>query len=114
MTKKRQLYAEITSKNKNHPDQESTGNLLQPASLHLTLETAIVTMIQKLGKDPKQPTSLLSYIGKQFERIITTRLTQHTENMGLLGIHQVGFCKNRSTTYDILRIRSNHTQFHEK
>ncbi len=72
-------------------------------------KTALVTMIHKPGKDPHNPTSncpisLLSHIGKLFERIFASRLTNHIESLGLLAIHQAGFRKGRTTTDNILRL----------
>jgi hypothetical protein len=66
-------------------------------------------MIHKPGKDPYnvtsyRPISLLSQVRKLFERVLTQRLSGHTEEMGLLGIHQAGFRKARSTTDNILRL----------
>ncbi|KAM8740389.1 uncharacterized protein AB9X84_020255 [Acanthopagrus schlegelii] len=70
---------------------------------------ALVTMIHKPGKDPHdvtsyRPISLLSHIGKLLERIITSRLSNHIESIGLIGIHQAGFRKGRATTDNILRL----------
>uniref|UniRef100_A0A8C8LQ20 Reverse transcriptase domain-containing protein n=1 Tax=Oncorhynchus tshawytscha TaxID=74940 RepID=A0A8C8LQ20_ONCTS len=75
----------------------------------LPWKSAVVTMIHKPGKDPYnvtsyRPISLLSHVGKLFERVLTQRLSGHTEEMGLLGIHQAGFRKARSTTDNILRL----------
>lgn len=75
----------------------------------LPWKSAVVTMIHKPGKDPYnvtsyRPISLLSHVGKLFERVLTQRLSSHAEEMGLLGIHQAGFRKARSTTDNILRL----------
>lgn len=91
-----------------------TGHFPQP------WKSAIITMIPKPGKDPQLPTSyrpisLLSHIGKLFERITTTRLSNHIEHLGLIGQHQAGFRKNRSTTDNILRLSEHmHKHFHNK
>uniref|UniRef100_A0A8C8I148 Reverse transcriptase domain-containing protein n=1 Tax=Oncorhynchus tshawytscha TaxID=74940 RepID=A0A8C8I148_ONCTS len=73
----------------------------------LPWKSAVVTMIHKPVKDPYnvtsyRPISLLSHVGKLFERVLTQRLSGHTEEMGLLGVHQAGFRKTRSTTDNIL------------
>lgn len=73
----------------------------------LPWKTALVTMIHKPGKDPHnvttyRPISLLSHIGKLFERILTSHLSKHIESMGLIAIHQAGVRKGRATTDNIL------------
>ena len=64
-------------------------------------------MIHKPGKDPHKvtsyrPISLLSHIGKLFERILTSRLSNHIESLGLIALHQAGFRTGRATTDNIL------------
>ncbi|KAG7473121.1 hypothetical protein JOB18_002640 [Solea senegalensis] len=92
----------------------STGHFPSP------WKVAVVIMIHKPGKDPHntssyRPISLLSHIGKLFERILTSRLTRHIESMGLLGIHQAGFRKGRATTDNILRLSEDiHRNFNKK
>ncbi len=83
-------------------------------------KTALVTMIHKPGKDPHnvtsyRPISLLSHIGKLFERILTSRLNNHTESLGLIALHQAGFRKGRATTDNIHRLSEDiHRNFNKK
>lgn len=75
----------------------------------LPWKSAVVIMSHKPGKDPYNVTSyrqssFRSHVGKLFERLLTQRLSSHIEEMGLLGVHQAGFRKTRSTTDNILRL----------
>ena len=53
-----------------------------------------------------RPISLLSIIGKIYEKILTKRLTDHLDNHHLLSLKQFGFRKNRSTADMLLQMTS--------
>ena len=66
-------------------------------------------MIAKPNKDltkPQnyRPISLLSHIGKLFERIVNTILTQKATNLNLIPDHQFGFRSQYDTQMQLLRI----------
>lgn len=70
---------------------------------------AKVISIHKKGKDPKSPTSyrpisLLSSIGKVFERIIFHRLQSFVEENDLIHDCQYGFRAQHSTTHQVKRV----------
>ena len=71
-------------------------------------KNAIVTLIPKTGKDhtlPKnyRPISLLSALGKVFERLINSELVAHIESNNLLPECQAGFRPKRSTQDQLLK-----------
>ncbi|GFX50266.1 RNA-directed DNA polymerase from mobile element jockey [Trichonephila clavipes] len=70
---------------------------------------AIITLLPKPGKDAKfatncRPISLLSSIGKIFEKIILTRIQEHTDNNSLIPDFQHGFRSETSTNHQLLRL----------
>ncbi|GFV27857.1 RNA-directed DNA polymerase from mobile element jockey [Trichonephila clavipes] len=70
---------------------------------------AIITLLPKPGKDAKfatnyRPISLLSTIGKIFEKIILKRLKEHTDNHNLIPDFQHGFRSETSTNHQLLRL----------
>ncbi|KAL7403374.1 hypothetical protein ABVT39_028188 [Epinephelus coioides] len=72
-------------------------------------KSALVTMIPKPHKDPHlaanyRPISLLSTLGKLLERVLADRLQRHFDALGVLGVHQARFRRERSTTDNILRL----------
>ena len=72
-------------------------------------KTATIKMVPKPGKDKKEaknwrPISLLSCLGKLFERIATSRLTSYLEANKLLSPFQSGFRKGRMTTEQLFRL----------
>ena len=71
-------------------------------------EGKIIT-IPKPGKSPLKPEnyrpiSLLSHLGKLFERILLTRLQQHATDQSLIPTHQFGFRAHHSTTSQLVRV----------
>ena len=72
-------------------------------------KSAKVTMVPKPGKDKNEaknwrPISLLSCLGKLFERIVTNRLTGYLEMNNLLSPFQSGFRKGRMTSEQLFRL----------
>lgn len=70
---------------------------------------AKVVMLPKPGKDPKlpssyRPISLLSAVGKAFERFLCHQLVQILEGKKALNKFQAGFRKGRNTQEHILRL----------
>ena len=70
---------------------------------------ATVTMVPKPGKDctsakNHRPISLLSCIGKTFERIIANRLSSYMERKKMFCVYQSGFRKGRMTAEQHLRL----------
>lgn len=70
---------------------------------------AKILPIQKPGKDPKlttsyRPISLLSCLGKLFERIIYSRLSEFSFNNNIIAKEQFGFRTQHSTVHQIRRI----------
>ena len=72
-------------------------------------KSARVKMVPKPGKDHKEaknwrPISLLSCLGKLYERIVTNRLTSYLETNNLLSPFQSGFRKGRMTSEQLFRL----------
>ncbi|GFT26360.1 RNA-directed DNA polymerase from mobile element jockey [Trichonephila clavipes] len=70
---------------------------------------AIITLLPKKGKDNKlainyRPISLLSSIGKLFEKIILSRLKEHANNNNIIPSFQHGFRENTATNHQLLRL----------
>ncbi|GFY08599.1 RNA-directed DNA polymerase from mobile element jockey [Trichonephila clavipes] len=70
---------------------------------------AIITLLPKPGKDAKfatnyRPISLLSTIGKSFEKIILKRLQEHTDSHNLIPDFQHEFRSETSTNHQLLRL----------
>ncbi|GFT99153.1 RNA-directed DNA polymerase from mobile element jockey [Trichonephila clavipes] len=70
---------------------------------------AIITLLPKKGKDTKlainyRPISLLSSIGKIFEKIILSRLKEHANNNNIIPNFQHGFRENTATNHQLLRL----------
>jgi hypothetical protein len=70
---------------------------------------AKIIAIGKPGKDKKcplnyRPISLLSVVGKIFEKLIKTRLNSHIESMNIIPNIQFGFRPKHSTSHQIFRI----------
>ncbi|GBL92256.1 Putative protein in type-1 retrotransposable element R1DM [Araneus ventricosus] len=66
-----------------------------------TFKISNIVLFQKVGKDPKQPSSyrpiaLLPAIGKVLEKLLTQRLTFFLENGNKLNEHQHGFREGKS------------------
>lgn len=75
-------------------------------------KNAKVIAIQKHGKDPFNPSSyrpisLLSSLGKIFERILLKRLNMHIENDVIIPNQQFGFRKAHSCNHQLARVASN-------
>lgn len=75
----------------------------------LAFKIAKVVPIHKQGKNKQipssyRPISLLSNIGKIFERIIHTRLNSFVEEHQVLPIEQFGFRQHHSTTHQVCRV----------
>lgn len=72
-------------------------------------KSAVTTPICKPGKPSDlatsyRPISLLSALGKLFERVLLPRLTDHLEDHNLLPDFQFGFRRGHSTTQQVYRI----------
>lgn len=70
---------------------------------------AKVLPIAKPGKDPKlttsyRPISLLSCLGKLFERVILARILRSAEENGIVAKEQFGFRAQHSTVHQVRRI----------
>ncbi len=70
---------------------------------------AHVIVLPKQGKDPlfcenHRPISLLSNIGKIYERILLTRLLKHIDEVSTLPDEQHGFRSRHSTLHQLLRV----------
>ena len=70
---------------------------------------AVVITLPKPSKNPiipqnRRPISLLSTLGKLFERIITRRMLPHIKARSLIPDVQFGFTPTRSTTLQLLRL----------
>ncbi|GFX26159.1 probable RNA-directed DNA polymerase from transposon X-element [Trichonephila clavipes] len=109
-----------TRPNKKHSTEISTH---QNAITHLTKiinrcvmynhfpkpwKHAIVTMIPKSGKDQKfpinfRPISLISSIGKIYEKILLTRIEKYTLDNSIIPDIQHGFRKETSPCHQLLR-----------
>ena len=99
--------------------------ILFNAALHIgyfpqSWKHATVKLVPKPGKDNKEaknwrPISLLSCVGKLFERIIGNRLSSHLEKHKLLSPYQSGFRKGRMTTEQLFRLSEDaHSSFKKK
>jgi hypothetical protein len=71
-------------------------------------EAKVITL-PKPGKDPKfpqnlRPISLLSTIGKLFQKVILKIVRRHTEERALLNASQFGFHARHSTTLQCMRL----------
>ena len=81
---------------------------------------ARVTFIHKPGKPKSNPSSyrpisLLSCLGKLFERIIATRLLNYFENSDLFNLFQAGFRPNLSTVTHLLSLSEDiYSNFNKK
>ncbi|GFU68211.1 RNA-directed DNA polymerase from mobile element jockey [Trichonephila clavipes] len=69
---------------------------------------AILTMIPKPGKDQKfplnfRPISLISSIGKIYEKILLKRIEKYTLDNSIIPDIQHGFRKETSTCHQLLR-----------
>ena len=51
-----------------------------------------------------RPISLLPILGKLFERILTTRLTEHMIENNLINKFQCGFRRKKGTTHQLIRL----------
>ncbi|GFV07569.1 RNA-directed DNA polymerase from mobile element jockey [Trichonephila clavipes] len=70
---------------------------------------ALITLLPKNGKDNKfainyRPISLLSTIGKIFEKIILNRMNQHVNANNIIPDHQHGFREETATSHQLLRM----------
>lgn len=70
---------------------------------------ANVKMVPKPGKNKNEaknwrPISLLSCLGKLFERVVTNRLSQYLESKKLLSPFQSGFRRGRMTAEQLVRL----------
>lgn len=70
---------------------------------------ATIVLIPKLGKQKTiqnlRPISLTSCLGKLFEKVILTRLTDYIERQNLLSLYMYGFRKHLATQDVFLRLR---------
>jgi len=76
---------------------------------------AQVITIPKPGKDPKfpqnrRPISLLSTLGKIYERVLLNRLMEFVEERKLIPEEQFGFMAGCSTTHQLLRLMESITE----
>lgn len=72
-------------------------------------KVAKIIAIPKPGKNSKNPTnyrpiSLLSCVGKLYEKIILERLSDHEENNEIFIKEQFGFVRERGTVQQVLRV----------
>ena len=72
-------------------------------------KNAIVILIPKANKDSKilcnhRPISLLSHIGKLYEKLIMKLLSQEADNLQAIPNHQFGFRKGLDTQIQLLRL----------
>ena len=72
-------------------------------------KSATIKMIPKSGKDKQEaknwrPISLLSCLGKLYERTVTARLSSYLEKNKLLSSSQSGFRKNRMAAEQLFRL----------
>lgn len=77
-----------------------------------TFKSAKVIPIPKSGKDKNQvssyrPISLLSAIGKLFEKTVLARLIEFTNDRNIINAEQFGFRQQHSTTHQIARVVNN-------
>ena len=75
-------------------------------------KVAKIVPIRKPGKDPTlpssyRPISLLSALGKLFEKIILSRLLHFAEENNILLPEQFGFRRGHSTTHQLVRVVKN-------
>ncbi|GFY56704.1 probable RNA-directed DNA polymerase from transposon X-element [Trichonephila inaurata madagascariensis] len=73
---------------------------------------AIITVLPKPGKDDKlainyRPISLLSTMGKIFEKIVLKRIQKFTQDNSIIPNFQHGFQEKTSTSHQLLRISNN-------
>ena len=85
------------------------NHLLRMGYYPYSWKRAIVIPIPKTNKPPMDPNSyrpisLLSIVGKLFERIIASRLTAYVNHQHLLPHEQFGFRKKHSTVSQLARI----------
>ena len=72
-------------------------------------KSAIGVMLPKPGKDNKlassyRPISLLSTLGKLFERVIATRMQSHFDDTGFFNEWQRAYLKNKEATEHVYRL----------
>ena len=71
------------------------------------LEDVQLVLLQRPGKDPNSPSAyrpiyLVNEVGKLFERVLMSRITEYLDNVGPdIHVHQYGFRLGRSTIYAI-------------
>ena len=75
----------------------------------LVWKSAIGVMIPKEGKDTKlassyRPISLLSTLGKLFERVTATRMQNHFDDSGFFNDWQRAYLKNKEATEHVYRL----------
>ncbi|GFU54914.1 RNA-directed DNA polymerase from mobile element jockey [Trichonephila clavipes] len=73
---------------------------------------ATITMLPKANKDTKfpinfRPISLISSIAKIYEKILLSRIEQHTTDNSIILDFQHGFRKETSTCHQLLRVANN-------
>ena len=81
---------------------------------------ANVKMVPKPGKNTREaknwrPISLLACLGKLFERVVTSRMSQYLENNSLISKFQSGFRRGRMTTEQLFRLSEDaHSSFKKR
>ncbi|GBN99896.1 hypothetical protein AVEN_211115-1 [Araneus ventricosus] len=76
---------------------------------------ANIIVLRKPGKYPKfpqsyRPVSLLSSLGKVFEKMLQRRIKEHYEGNNIIPPEQLGFRENHSTVHQLLRVTDTITE----
>lgn len=85
---------------------------LETGYFPLLWKSAKIIAIPKPGKDPTlpsshKPISLLSCVGKIFEKLIEVRMRSYTDSNAIIPFYQFGFQPQLSTTHQLHRLRNN-------
>ncbi|GBO39415.1 RNA-directed DNA polymerase from mobile element jockey [Araneus ventricosus] len=81
----------------------------------LRWKQANIIMLSKPGKDPKfpqsyRPISLLSSLGKIFEKILQKRINSYCDSSNIIPKEQFGFRAQHSTIHQLLRVTNSITE----
>ena len=91
---------------------KAPGDSIYPQHLKIGSQkwkTSLISMILKPNKPASlttsyRPISLLPILGKLFERILTTRLTEYMTENNLINKFQCGFRKGKSCEHQLIRL----------